>query len=273
MAIETNAVVISDLNPLYPQDRDYIAEGAAQIRLVKQVIKNTFPNVDSPVTMDSDQLNLFGDKITFSGDSMDVGGLMIKNATAGTGSNDVVTKSQMETYFTDFLKNRVYRVGSYYTSEDNTNPGDAAVLGFGTWVVVTGMLMGSGTVTPDGSVPNAQSRHFTAGGTGGRIYNTIKADNLPLTTIDLADAGVTTGSSGGHVHGVPADFINISIDDQPSRVYREGQGHGSSFNTTREGEHTHPIEGSISFGKDDVARQPIDTMPPYRVVNIWRRQV
>ena len=273
MAIETNAVVISDLNPLYPQDRDYIAEGAAQIRLVKQVIKNTFPNVDAPVTIDSDQLNLFGDKITFSGDAMDVGGLMIKNATAGTGSNDVVTKSQMETYFTDFLKNRVYRVGSYYTSEDNTNPGDAAVLGFGTWVAVTGMLMGSGTVTPDGSVPNAQSRQFTAGGTGGRVYNTIKADNLPLTTIDLAAAGITTGSAGAHTHIVPAGSIRISIDDKASRVYKDYDSNDIPYSTLSAGAHTHPIEGSISFGKDDVARQPIDTMPPYRVVNIWRRQV
>lgn len=273
MAIETNAVVISDLNPAYPQDRDYIAEGAAQIRLVKQVVKNTFPNVDAPVQLDADQLNLFSEKITLTGDAMDVGGLMIKNATAGTGSNDVVTKTQMETYFTDFLKNRVYRVGSYYTSEDTTNPGDASVLGFGTWVAVTGMLMGSGTVTPDGSVPNAQSRQFVVGGTGGRVYNAIKVDNLPLVSIDLAAAGVTTGSAGAHVHSVPAGGINISIDDKASRVYKDYDSNNNPYNTASAGAHTHPVQGTITFGKDDVSKQPIDTMPPYRVVNIWRRQV
>ena len=54
MAIETNAVVIGDLNENYPQDRDYIAEGAAHMRLTKKVLKNTFPNVNSPVDIDSD---------------------------------------------------------------------------------------------------------------------------------------------------------------------------------------------------------------------------
>ena len=128
MAIENNAVVISDLNQNYPQDRDYIQEGAAHIRLVKNVLKNTFPNVDSPVDIDSDQLNLFNDKITITGDAMDVGGLTIKNATPGTGSSDVVIKSQMEAYMKDFLQNRVYRKGSYYISEDFTAGPEGALL-------------------------------------------------------------------------------------------------------------------------------------------------
>ena len=273
MAIETNAVVISDLNENYPQDRDYIAEGAAHMRLTKKVLKNTFPNVNSPVDIDSDTLNIFSNKITITGDYMDVGGLMIKNSTPGTASNDVVVKSQMETYFTDFLKNRLYRVGSYFISEDDTNPGDSAVLGFGTWVQVTGMLMGSGTVNPDGSVPNAQRRDFVRGSTGGRVYNTIKVDNLPLVSIDLAAAGVTTSEAGGHVHQIKLDSIRISIDNQNSLVYRVGSVHNQAINTESAGVHTHPIRGTISFGKDDISRQPIDTMPPYRVANIWRRTV
>ena len=65
MAIETNAVVVTDLNPLYPRDRDYIYEGAAQLRLVKQVLQNTFPNLTEPMTVNSDTLAAISDKISF----------------------------------------------------------------------------------------------------------------------------------------------------------------------------------------------------------------
>lgn len=271
MAIENNAVVISDLNENYPQDRDYIAEGAAHMRLTKKVLKNTFPNVNSPVNIDSDTLNIFSDKITLTGDAMNVGGLMIKNAVPGTASNDVVVKSQMETYFTNFLKNNVYRVGSYYISEDDTNPGDSSVLGFGAWVPVTGVVMGSGIVNPDGSVPNAQRVEFVKGATGGRVSNTIRVENLPLVSIDLAAAGVVTDQAGNHNHNIRLDNIRISIDNQSSLVYRVGSAHDQTMTTELGGIHSHPIRGTISFGRDDISRQPIDTLPPYRVANIWRR--
>lgn len=271
MAIENNAVVISDLNQNYPQDRDYIQEGAAHIRLVKNVLKNTFPNVDSPVDIDSDQLNLFNDKITITGDAMDVGGLMIKNATPGTGSSDVVIKSQMEAYMKDFLQNRVYRKGSYYISEDDTNPGDASVLGFGTWLNVTGVIMGSGTVNPDGSVPNAQSKIFTVGATGGRVYNGIKIENIPLISIDLRAAGVTTTTGGAHVHNFPAKNTRYSIDDKHAKIHNTGDANDTTIETSSGGAHQHDVQGTITFGRDDISKQPIDTLPPYRVANIWRR--
>lgn len=90
MAIETNAVVITDLNPLYPRDRDYIYEGAAQIRLIKQTLQNTFPNVTEPVDIDSDTFKIMSEKLKFTGDAMDVGGLMIKNVTPGTGDKEFI---------------------------------------------------------------------------------------------------------------------------------------------------------------------------------------
>lgn len=271
MAIETNAVVIGDLNENYPQDRDYVSEGAAHMRLTKKVLKNTFPNVDTPVELDSSTLNLFASKITLTGDAMDVGGLMIKNATPGTGSSGVVVKSQMETYFTDFLKNRLYKVGSYFISEDDTNPGDSSILGFGTWIQVTGMLMGSGTVNPDGSVPNAQRRDFVRGSTGGKVYNTVKVENLPLVSIDLRASGVTTEEDPGHTHSISLDQLSLSLDDTSSRVYRNNGSHNTTLTTDLSGRHSHRVQGTISFGRDDISRQPIDTMPPYRVANIWRR--
>src|SRR5699024_5368770 len=146
-----NANTINDLNPLYPRDRYYLYEGAAQIRLVKQVLQNTFPNVTDPVQLDSDYLNILASKVTFTCDSRDVGELMIKNATPGTGDRDVVTKGQIEAFMQNWMANKVFRISSYYITEEDINPGDSSSLGFGSWAKVTGVIMGSGVVNPDGS--------------------------------------------------------------------------------------------------------------------------
>lgn len=266
MAVETNANTINDLNPLYPRDRDYIYEGAAQLRLVKQVLQNTFPNVTEPVQVDSDSLNILASKVTFTGDSMDVGGLMIKNATPGTGDKDVVTKGQMEAFMKNWMMNKLYRIGAYYITEEDINPGDSSSLGFGSWAKVTGVIMGSGIVNPDGSVPNAQRVEFQAGSTGGRVFNTIHPDNLPLTTIDGSSFKV---SSYTHRH-----------DMQYTRG--DASGHNSNDNWlspegteftdyTSNDTHSHTITGTASFGRDDISRQPINTLPPFRSAHIWRR--
>lgn len=272
MAIEVNAVVVSDLNEDYPQDRDYLSEGGAHIRLVKKILKNTFPNLTEPMEVGSDFFKIFANKLSLTGDAFNMGGLMVKNAQPGTADNDLTTKGQVEALMKNWMQNRLYRPGSYYISEDPTNPGDSSVLGFGQWVQVTGMIMGAGAVNPDGSVPNAQRRDFVAGSVGGRVYNDIRPENLPLTTIDLAASGARTSVGGGHAHNIPAEFSRYSVNDVQSRIYREGGGNTYVYPTSYAGDHSHVVQGTISFGRDNVSRQPVDTMPPHRVAYIWRRQ-
>lgn len=265
MAIETNAVVVTDLNPLYPRDRDYIYEGAAQLRLVKQVLQNTFPNLTEPMTVDSDTLAAISDKISFAGDYMDVGGLMIKNGTAGTGNNDFTTKAQMESFMLNWMQNKIYRVGSYYITEEGINPGDSTSLGFGIWTAVTGVIMGAGIVNPDGTVPNAQRVEFTAGATGGRVYNTVKTENLPLTTISGSSFSL---SNYTHAHTTTFGRGDASGHNSSPNWYSPGSGYSA---VTSSDTHTHSITGNATFGYDDVSRQPINTLPPFRAAYIWRR--
>lgn len=49
--------VISDLNANYPTGQESISSGDDHIRNVKKAVKNTFPNIDKPVTVTADQLN------------------------------------------------------------------------------------------------------------------------------------------------------------------------------------------------------------------------
>lgn len=265
MAIETTAVVTTDLNPLYPRDRDYIYEGAAQLRLIKQVLINTFPNITEPVNLSSESFKALSEKITFTGDAMDVGNLMIKNLTPGTGDKDAVTKGQMESFMLNWMQNKLYRIGAYYITEEDINPGDSSSLGFGSWAKVTGVVMGTGVVNPDGSVPNAQRVEFQAGGTGGRVFNTVRADNIPLTTINGSSFQV---SSYSHAHGITMGRGDASGHNSNPNWFSPGGGYTQTTDTNT---HSHSITGSVSFGYDDISRQPINTLPPFRAAHIWRR--
>ena len=52
-----NAEAIKFMNTALPTNRDPRADGAAEIRAVKVALKNSFPNVDAPVTATSAQMN------------------------------------------------------------------------------------------------------------------------------------------------------------------------------------------------------------------------
>jgi hypothetical protein len=56
MSIES-ASYISDFNAAYPASTDGVKEGDDHIRLVKSVLKNTFPNITGPITATQGQLN------------------------------------------------------------------------------------------------------------------------------------------------------------------------------------------------------------------------
>lgn len=56
MSVET-ATYISDLNPSFPTATDGMKEGDDHIRLIKDVIQATFPNIDGAVTATQEKLN------------------------------------------------------------------------------------------------------------------------------------------------------------------------------------------------------------------------
>lgn len=51
------AVSIKDLNPVYPLGTDSVTSADDHIRLIKQVLKNTFPYLDGPVSLSAAALN------------------------------------------------------------------------------------------------------------------------------------------------------------------------------------------------------------------------
>lgn len=57
MGLES-VTTIKDLNPANPAPGDNKAEGDDHLRNLKKAIKNTFPNIDKPITRTADQLNV-----------------------------------------------------------------------------------------------------------------------------------------------------------------------------------------------------------------------
>ena len=275
MAIETNAVVVNDLNPQYPYPTDYISEGDDHVKLIKQVLKNTFPTATTPLTTEVGTLNQLPDYMTFttetvSGATVNVIDLQtskIKNGTAGTSDADFTVLKQVKDLITTAIKN-IYPVGCYWITDSNSNPAD--VFGFGTWTRITSMLMGAGTVQPTGSIPNQSARTFTVGETGGSFSKQIGIGNVPQMTSDFASNGITVSSAGAHTHSLTMRNYRISINDTVGGVFGNAES-PATYNTDSAGSHVHNLAGILRIGTALENQAPLDVMPPYTVTNIWKR--
>lgn len=275
MAIETNAVVVQDLNPQYPYPTDYISEGDDHLKLTKQVLKNTFPTATTPLTTEFATLNQLPDYMTFTTETVggatvnviDLQDSKIKNGTAGTSDQDFTVLKQVKDLITTAIKN-IFPVGCYWHTDSNANPAD--VFGFGTWVRVTAMLMGAGTVQPTGSIPNQSARTFTVGERGGSFSKQITVANVPLLTSDFSNNGITVSSAGAHTHSLTMRRYRISINDTNGDVFGSTGTPVTNY-TDSSGSHVHNLAGILRLGTALENQAPLDVMPPYAVTNIWKR--
>lgn len=80
MALEV-ATYINGLNPANPAGSDPLAQADDHFRLIKTTLKNTFPNIDGPVTLTDDQINALETRI----DALETGGVG-----GGTGGTTIV---------------------------------------------------------------------------------------------------------------------------------------------------------------------------------------
>ena len=140
---------------------------------------------------------------------------------------------------------KVYPVGSYYISDNNTNP---ANLFGGTWEKIEDkFLLASGTNTL-GSTGGNSSVSYTPSGTVGN--HTLTVNEMPSHThAQRARGGVGNLAAAGSAVG--AEFLGTS-----STIV------GNTFATGGSQPHSHSFTGKTSN---------INTMPPYLVVNVWKR--
>ncbi|MGL5016406.1 MAG: phage baseplate protein [Bacteroidales bacterium] len=184
MTVETNARFINQLNDSFPRNKDLIKEGDDHIRLVKNVLKNTFPGFTSSTTMTSEKLNKIDAALSFEGTTaqfnsdakfatdkrLDMNGNRITNLKDPAEDTDAVSLK--------FVKNSVggvaWPIGSIYTTTSNADP--AVTMGFGKWKKIPGrFIIGAGA----GTDANGIVKSFAEGAEGGEYTHRITVDELP----------------------------------------------------------------------------------------------
>lgn len=239
MPVETTTN-IPGLNQAYPLATDGLGEGDDHLRLIKRVIKNTFPMIDKPLTVSSDQINsVISNPFPFP-----VGGIILWS---GTTSN--------------------VPTGWALCDGRTVNRSD----GSGTIVTpnLTGrFILGAGL----GTTPNTTGGSTTHTHTAVAAGVALTIDQLPPHTHGVIDNGHTHGiNDPGHAHGfnmgqfgVAGGQVMPTADDGPvSNFYATNINgtnisvlnsfSGVSLQTTGQGnQHSHTVSVSSA-----------DTTPPY----------
>ena len=246
-----NPQFISDLVKTNPANSDNAGQGAAHLRILKDALLKSFPQIAGEVELSHEAINQLPQdiidtaeekanqaKLDIAGTDPDNAGNVDNNLTELRGLIDA-----LRTEFDDFLNDysqrdfvdealqKAFPVGSPFISFTNaTNPKD--LLGFGTWVAEAKgrLLLGAGS----GTDSRGETLSFTAGATGGAYKHKLIKDELPAVKLKIEGKVFVPESFGGYDSG-PGHV--------PRTVYTEAMGKDVPHNITQ----------------------------PYLVAYIWRR--
>lgn len=292
MTVEV-ANTLDQLNPSYPRDVDLIKEGAKHVRLIKQVLKTTFPNINKVVTMSADKVNNLDKTFSATNTNGDItinGAItMAANKALMMGKNRLQDVSnpiaQQDAVTLNYLQSAAARgqawpVGSVYFTMVNQNP--AQLLGVGTWVRIAAgrYIVGQGSDS-DGR----DSINFpNVGKTPGFYKTQLVEGNLPSHSHRVVGQ---TQAAGNHTHPyrdryyVEANTTVWSlpyIEPMPGGYNRNLGSKGSDndndrflyidTNTAAAGNHQHGIDFQSQPAGGNAR---FDTYDPGFAMYIWQR--
>lgn len=279
MTVETNARFLSELNESYPRNRDLIKEGDDHIRLIKNVLKNTFPAIDGAVKYSTENLNKMNSTFVYDGEALgvnssltfaekldlDMGGNVVKNVGDPVDPQDAVTLNHMHTI-------GAWPVGSVFFTVDSRNPSE--ILGFGTWreFAAGRVIIGTGSNTDS----NSETRVFANESTGGAYAHTLEASEMPTHNHEPGeDLIVAAAGNHSHQYGLGRAYDESGTGRPQIGGGQSRQTWAVGYNTDihnggigYDGEHTHTLSGHTSSAGGGGAHNNIQ---PYIAVNIWLR--
>ena len=283
MTIETSANFISELNENYPKREDLIKEGDDHLRLIKSVLKNSFPNVDSQVTASSTNINRLTDAITataaknvtFQGSVKFTPGESVNFNTVspvGLGTPASSTSPITLGYFKTELMKLIYPVGSIYITTAGSNP--SVLLGIGTWEAYAEgrVLMGYGT----GTDAHGDSLKVSNGETGGYYQIKLNVNDLPSHHHEVSINKTISGGNHRHVFCADSNASDGPLSSYDIKKIASNPVGGATggaymgFYKTSDEDHSHTLSvdtntGSVGGGDGHYNVQP------YVGVKIWRR--
>jgi len=206
-----SATYIGSLNSSNPQASDAMSQGDDHIRLIKAVLKSTFPNLTGAVTPTQDELN---DVVAQAGTE---GELLISG---GTGVRNIILDNDaggLEVTFTDTSHLNPTTVmtldasGNLSVAGDFTADGDVGVGGgiliAGAMVSGTASVAGAASVGSLASAGAVTGTNITASGAlNGATASVAGAANVG----SLASAGAVSGTTGSFSGAVSGTNITAS---------------------------------------------------------------
>lgn len=245
MPLET-ASYIKQLDVNNPAATDFLAQADDHLRLIKAVLKNTFPNLDGPVTATSAQLSTV---LTNQGGGVAALQISAQNGTTeggeiqllGAGSNAPVGIDNVSGNF------RIFRPGQGAGVTVDLANNNLSVLGklqengnaliprgfIGMWsglatAIPAGWALCNGTIQAGLQTPNLMDRFIVGAGTGpGGVGSYVVGQQG-----GSADSTVTTSSSGnhfhngvtsivgGHTHGGQTEQTVLRVDQLPAHDHQ-----------------------------------------------------
>ena len=247
MGLES-ATFIENLDANNPLANDAISQADDHLRLIKSVLKQSFPNINAAVTAVPAELN----KKT----------AIISDGAGQLTLNTNVTQALMQTLL-GIIKPALSIDGSTLSIDSGTTAADIrTALG----VSGTSIL----DVYPVGSVYIGVDSSFDIEGTFGGSWTRISQGRMLVGHDDSgspdADFDTTEETGGSKTHQLtisemPAHTHDVQFDDEPDMEKING-GHDIS-----ELDGTTKTRATTSTGGD----QPHNNMPPYLVVCMWKR--
>lgn len=227
-----NATSLATLNPEYPLGTDPVASADDHIRLIKSVLKKTFPNVVSPITVSQDDLNNRGVPTGFIGLWSGVAALIPAGWLLCDGQNN-----------TPDLRDRfIVGAGGSYAVGAKGGAINATTTSAGTHTHTTAA---GGAHTPTGAVQPHQ----------------LTIEELPSHQHDSSwgESGIeapygVSGSDKGHVGS--ADTDNDNYEYRTSLVGGD-KAHTHDLKLDPVGTHTHTVDASGDHN------HAVDTRSPY----------
>lgn len=276
MPLET-AEYFDTLQPDWPLGTDPENQGDDHIRMIKQVIQNTFPALNGAVTGAPEQLNdlTSGVKYIATSDDGTVPAHFTFLSPHDGATNVPITVNSMNvaqlnkqplfalTWRT--VIDLLMPVGHVLIRSNNVNP--ATYLGFGTWTARSGYLAGVGSVTDSAGLAQSIANGASAG--------TWRINNASIigTTLNLVMDAVASHNHGNGINN-PDNYSQAmlygtrAVTDK-GKGWSVGSGHAASeVVTSSDGGHT--PTGKVTIGSGTATSGTVFTPPRYAFY-VWER--
>lgn len=202
---------------------------------------------------------------------------IISNVADGIEANDAVTVGQLNKKLStaldqlNRLAGQLYPVGSIYMNVNNVEP--SAIFG-GSWERMPSgrMLVNSGDGFNLGQIGGEKEHRLTEDELASHSHDVNNINGNTTSTSKLVGKFSSSIKPNGDITDVPyRDGFGIVSKESEYRIYAKDGGDSSpGRNYVIDASHSHTVNLNISMlpsGKN----QPHNNMPPYIVVNIWKR--